>query len=77
VSAVLKILTKTDWLNFEIAQWRDAVHDRGLKLESLDLEQRKLVAEAISGASSATTLKALMEPFSGEPATPPSSPKTE
>jgi len=60
---VVKIVTKADWQIFEISQWRDAVHDRGLKLESLDVEQQKLVAEAISVVSSAAALKALGKPL--------------
>lgn len=72
---VLKILTNADWLSFEIGQWREAVHARGLKLESLDIEQRKLVSEA-AAPSGNTPLRGLPEPFAS-PATTPDRPPSD
>jgi hypothetical protein len=63
----MKFETKAEWLTFEVNEWRDAVQNRGLKLDSLEAEWRKLVAEAISVIATAASLKSLSEPFSNSP----------
>ncbi len=67
---MVKILTNADWLSYEIGQWRDAVRQRGLKLESLDIDQRKLVTEGSAGPAGAAPARTLPEAFTSPAALP-------
>jgi hypothetical protein len=73
---VPKILTNADWLSFEIEQWRSAIHERGLKLESLDIDQRKLVSEATGVPAIGAPPRGLPEPFAS-PASAPDRPSSD
>lgn len=43
----MKIIDQATWLKFESEQWKGAVRNRGLQLNSLDRDERILVFEAI------------------------------
>jgi hypothetical protein len=43
----MKINDKATWLKFESEQWKGAVRNRGLQLNSLDRDERILVFDAI------------------------------
>ena len=41
-------MTTTQWRQYESERWREAVRNRGLRMRSLDADERELVLEAIT-----------------------------